>query len=106
MRGTGTISVVMDPGFAGATFELAAATGAPWYMAEDYNWSPDLTATTSRGIGGFTEVTPGEVQVSIGGTAADCVPEFASPGNEPNSIRLLVKEGYVTAVGVICPPPP
>jgi len=106
MRGTGTIAVSTNPPFAGVTFELVAATGVAWYMDEEHGWSPDLSATTSRGAGGFTEVTPGDVQVKLGGTADGCTPVSSASGEEPNSIRVPVREGYVSVVGVVCPPPP
>ena len=102
MRGTGTVSVGARQG---ATFELVAATGNPWYFSEEYEWSSDLPATTSLGIGGFTEVTPGEVEVKAGGTANRCIPFLSDgwPGDEPNSIRLPVREGYVTHGIFNCP---
>jgi len=108
MRGTGTIVVGVDPVFAGATFELVGATGERFYHDEEEppNWDPELTATTSVGSGGFTELTPGEVQVKFGGTAEDCAartPFWA--GDEPNSIRVQVREGYVAAHRMDCPPP-
>lgn len=96
MRGTGTVSA--STGQVGATFELVAATGKPWYFDENYEWSSDLAATTSVGIGGFTEVTPGEVQVRVGGAAERCVLRASDswPSDQPNSMRLPVREGYVT----------
>jgi hypothetical protein len=107
MRGTGTVFVVFQPvGLAGATLELDAATGVPFYSDEEWNWNPDLTATTLLGRGGFTEVTPGEVQVNVGGTAGRCVPFFFGwPGRAENSVRLPVREGYVTVVNVGCATP-
>lgn len=106
MRATGTVSAEVIPNFVGATFELDGATGSSWYVDAEWNWSPDLAATTSKAIGGFTEVTPGEVQVQVGGTADRCVPGFlAWPGDGVNSIRLPVREGYVTNAYFSCPPP-
>jgi len=104
MRGTGTVGLQLQPGFAGATFELVAATGTAWYMDEDFNWSPDLTETKSIGIGGFAEITPGEAQVRVGGAADGCI-SLGWPGGEVNLIRAPIREGYVTLAGVTCPPP-
>jgi len=103
MRGTGTVTVKANPSlFAGVTLQLVAATGVPWYVDEEFHWSPGLTETTSTGIGGFTEVTPGEVQVKLGGTADNCIPISSPAGDEPNSVWVPVREGYVTSVGVQC----
>jgi len=106
MRGTGTVGVQLFPGFAGATFELVAATGTAFYMDTDadYTWRSDLTETASIGIGGFTELTPGEAQVNIGGTASGCT-STDWPSSEADRIRAPVREGYVTLSGVTCPLP-
>ena len=66
------------------------------------------TATTSLGIGGFTEVTPGEVQVKAGGTADRCIPRLSDgwPGDDMNTITLPVREGYVTHGILDCPVQP
>jgi len=108
MRGTGTVSVVMPIPYAGVTFELDAATGVPFYVDEEWNWDPDLTATTVRGRGGFTEVTPGEVQINIGGSVNNCIvrSDFYGWPSGIDSLRLPVREGYVTSVNVQCPLPP
>ena len=104
MRGTGTVGVWAGEG---ATFELVAATGLSWYVDEEWNWNSDLAATTSIGQGGFTEVTPGEVQVKAGGTADRCIPVLSDgwPGDDINTIRLPVREGYVTHGIFNCPVP-
>ena len=102
MRGTGAVWVIFDPPLAGATVELDAATGVRFYLDEESNWYPDLTATTARGRGGVTEVTPGEVQVNVRGTADNCSIAFGWPSHGENSVRLPVREGYVTAVNMRC----
>jgi len=104
MRGTGTIT--LWSGFAGATFELFGATGTAYYVHEQGDWRLDLTTTTSRGEGGFTEVGPGDFQVSLGGTAERCVPNQGWPGDDANSIRLPVLEGHISVASVTCPLPP
>ena len=108
MRGTGTIVVGVFPAFAGATFELVGATGNSFYHDEEgpTKWNPERMATTSNGYGGFTEVTPGEVQVKFGGTAERC--SARSPfwaGDEPNSVRVQVREGYISPMLMDCPLP-
>jgi len=105
-RGTGTIWLRAWPRFAGVTFDLMGATGKAFYSVTNTILSPDLNATTSVGDGGFVEVGPGEYQVEFGGTATgrgNCVPEFAWPGDENNTIRVPVREGYVTYGAMTCP---
>lgn len=108
MRDTGTVGVQLIPGYEGATFELVAATGNAFYMDEAYDWSSDLTSTTFVGIGGFAEVTPGEVQVDIGGSAEACVRSGGGggwPSGEEDRIRVPIRDGYVTLAVVTCPLP-
>jgi hypothetical protein len=110
MRGTGTILVGLRLPFPEATFELIGATSKAFYVDDDPEgdilWSQDLTGTTSWGSGGFVEVTPSEYQIKLGGTAQGCTPHRAWPGNDENSIRIPVREGYITHAAVNCPPPP
>jgi len=106
MRDTGTVILQVDPAFGGATFELDDATGKPFYHDEEGRRDPNLTETTSYGFGGFVEVSPGEeFQVNLGGTANDCVPLIGWPGNDENSVRFPIREGYVTVVTMSCPLP-
>jgi len=113
MRFTGTI-IISTGGLAGATFDLVGATGTLFYGEnftgpddEVTDFSLDRMETAKDGMAGFTEVTPGdEYHVNFGGTALGCVPDLAWPGNNPNSIRLPVREGFVTRASVRCPPPP
>jgi len=113
MRFTGTILLnAGDPssgsneGLAGVTFNLLGATRTPFYWDEEADWSPDLTETNMSGRGGFTEVTPGFYRVKFGGAAddLDCVASFAWPSDEPNAIRLEVREGYMTRASAVCSP--
>jgi len=120
MRGTGTIIISVSPGFAGAMFELVGATSEPFYVDEDEErtWRPDLTETTSAATGGFTEVSAGEFKVRLSGSAQDrCVTSIDTerdgfhffglgwPSDEPNTIRVPVREGYINVVSVECPLP-
>ena len=108
MEGTGTIYVIVasDPlaldRFAGATFDLLGTEGKPYYLDEELNWSPDLTATTSFGVGGFVEVSPGVFEVEIGGTAENCLVVRGWHSDSQNAIRLPVREGFTTVARVDC----
>jgi hypothetical protein len=111
MRFTGTIVVETIPPLAGVTFALVGATGKAFYVDEEDNWRLDLTATTcggsSRGRGGFVEVTPGEYQVELGGTAEGCVRQtWGWPGDRDNSVRLPVQENHTSYVVMTCGVPP
>ncbi len=109
MQGTGTLMVEINPNFAGVTFELANATSTEWYLDEGPIWSTDLMATTDvvAAVGGFTEVTPGVVEVEIGGTAAQgCAPTEGWPAEAENTMRVVIREGYISAPGSTCPVPP
>jgi hypothetical protein len=117
MEGTGSVLVIpldsqfvttVTPcrGVAGRTFELSTAAGKPHYYDEEGNWDASLTATSCWGWGGFSEVPAGEVQVEIGGNAAEhCVPLYGWPGTVENSVRMPVRAGYWTQVYVDCEAP-
>jgi hypothetical protein len=109
MEGTGTVGIGIYPGFAGVTFELLNATGTVWYLDEGFIWNTELTATTDvvDAFGGFTEVTPGVVEVKIGGTAAQgCTPTQGWPAEAANTMRVPVREGYTSFSTSACPVPP
>ena len=108
MQGTGTLQVGIEPGLDGVTLELMNATGTAWYLDEGPVWSTDLVATSDAvaAFGGFTEVTPGVVEVKLGGTAAQgCTPTGAWPAEADNTLRVLVREGYLTTTASTCPGP-
>jgi hypothetical protein len=107
MRGTGAIVIELHPEVAGVIFELVGATGKEFYVDEEGNWTPNLSATTSGGSsrsgGGFVEVTPGEYQVELGGTAESCVRQtWGWPGDRDNSVRLPVQENHESYVIMSC----
>jgi len=103
--GVGTVRVGLEPAIEGATCELIGATGKAFYVDEEGQWSLDLEATTSSGKCGFLEVPPGEFQIEIGGAGSGCVPKQAWPRDAEDSIRFLVRDGYLTALSVGCPTP-
>jgi len=107
MEGTGAVYVTVWAGAAGppipgATVELVDGTGKIFYIDDDGTWRSDLAATTSAGVGGFVEVSLGEVQVKIGGAAKDCEVFRGWPGESPNTVRMLVREGFTTSPRVLC----
>jgi hypothetical protein len=110
MEGTGTIFVQAFSDelgvlpIAGATFELIGAAGKAYYTTdEEGNWSLDLTATTSRGVGGFVEVSPGEHELRISGTVENCQVLRGWPSDSENTMRFPVREGYLAITRWYCP---
>lgn len=105
-RGTGEIYIEIQEPFAGATFELVDATGKAYYSVENPDESPlDPTATTPRGVGGFVEVTPGEHEVKIGGTADSCSKGSGWPGDSETTVIVPVRGDYASYVILRCPQP-
>ncbi|MBW2212422.1 MAG: hypothetical protein JRG67_15545 [Deltaproteobacteria bacterium] len=87
------------------------AVGESFYFdAETMQYSLDLEATTRAHFlylyplaeGGFTEVTPGEHQFELGGTAGNCRASWGWPGDAPNRMRVPVLEGYATYGSMTC----
>jgi len=105
MEGTGTIFVeaVGAGATSGATFTLIDGTGTAFYRDEAYDFSTELTSTTSAGGGGFSEVSPGVYQLELGEAASTCEHGAGWPGDAPNTIRLPVREGYNSRGGWVCP---
>jgi hypothetical protein len=104
--GTGTVFVAVralgDGGIEGATLKLIGATGEAFYLDEDGHWALGLPATTSAAQGGFVEVSPGVVEVEIGGTASNCLVVYGWPSDSANTTRLPVREGFMTVAVVRC----
>ena len=109
----GTIIVTTFPATtAGVTFDLVDETNEAFYFdAESRRYSFDLDATTGDpmpwnlplAMGGFAELSPGEYEIEFGGAADGCVgSRLAWPGRTMNSIRLPVKEGFVTFGSIGC----
>ena len=104
---TGTVYVLVGQvgggSIEGATLKLIGATGGTaFYLDEEGKWDPDLPATTSTGQGGFVEVRSGLVEVEIGGTASNCLVVRAWPSDSANTIRLPVRQDYMTVAVVNC----
>lgn len=110
--GTGilAISAVTAPiaddenGIPGVTF-TADRTAISYYLDENELPSLDLTETTTpSGAGGYIELEPGTVEVSLGGTASNCVVVSGWPGSDASSLRLPIRDGFFTQAFVTCDP--
>jgi len=99
---SGVIVLGQVPFIAGVTYDLVDETATAVYFDEAGNLNPDLTATTSWGEGTFLEVTPGEYQVEFGGTATNCSPLTAWPGDAANRLRVPVLAGYFSYASMNC----
>lgn len=103
MEGTGSIFIELNDGLAGATFDLPGTAAKAFYWDEDKTWDATLTATTSTAGGGFVEVSPGEYQIGIAGTAENCVVVREGwAGDADNTVRVAVREGYLTRARLEC----
>ena len=107
LSGVGRVSADVLPFPEGATLDLFDDTGAPagirYYTDRGPVWRLDLSAMTSTGGAGFLDVSSGEYQILVGGSAADCAPRPAWPGRFlPN--RLPVREGWISQVTASCSP--
>ncbi|MCZ6805780.1 MAG: hypothetical protein O7F08_02410 [Deltaproteobacteria bacterium] len=102
-----------DEGPAGATFTpvTSGTVGEAFYFdSATGQYSLDLEATTATtstarlplAQGGFTEVAPGEQQFEFGGTRSNCVASWAWPGDAPNTIRIPVRDGFISYGSIVC----
>lgn len=92
----GVISLAASSLREGAKYDLIDETATPFYTDEQQENTLGLTATTSTGRGGFFEVAPGEHQIEFGGTATNCAPGIAWPGDAANRIRVPVRAGHLS----------
>ena len=87
-------------GLPGASYSLTTGTGTGYYLNAGGIPVYALDATTAPlGSGGYVEVTPGTIEIDVGGSASDCIPAAGWAGTSANSIRLPVRDGFFT-VGV------
>jgi hypothetical protein len=112
MEDTGDIVIININGadLPGTTLELSPSTGIGFYYNEDHDWDTDLTETTSASyyglFGGWTQVSPGEVEVTWGGTAAGrCTIIKGWPSEKPNTMRIPVMAGFLSQQDLLCTPP-
>ena len=75
-----------------------------FYLDDEGLWDPNREATESfDGWGGFTEVNPGVVlQAKVGGMVTGCQLILGWPGDEEDTVRFPVREGYATWVRWNC----
>ena len=109
LGGTGLIAIsaltvpitANDNGIAGVTYSLGEEEA--YYLDENGFPTFDLMATTEPdGAGGYIELSPGEYEIAIGGTASNCVAVSAWLGSDDSSIRLPVRAGFFTQAFVSC----
>jgi hypothetical protein len=102
-RDTGSVTIFVNPPpFPGATFTLVTATGKAFYEEGNGTLHLELEATPPSGMGGFVDVSPGDHQIELGGSAQDCAPALAWPGDRSNRITVPIRAGHWTTAGVVC----
>ena len=93
-----------DNGIAGVTL-TPDPSGTMYYLDENEIPRLDISATTEpSGAGGLIEVAPGTWELTIGGTANNCVVVSGWPGSDESSVRLPVRSGFITQGFVTCDP--
>lgn len=104
------ISTLVEPvgadgnGIAGVTY-TPDQTLTSFYLDQDEIPRLEATATAEpSGAGGFIEVAPGTYEVTLGGTASNCVVVAGWPGSGAGSVRLPVRAGFITQGIVTCDP--
>jgi hypothetical protein len=98
----GGFALQVVPSMAGVTFDPLDETGVQYYVNEAGINTLGLTATTSEGRGAVLELSPGEYQVEFGGTATNCTPGIAWPGDAANRIKVPVRVGHISYGSVNC----
>ncbi len=98
----GAFALQVVPSMAGVTFDPLDETGVQYYVNEAGINTLGLTATTSEGRGAVLELSPGEYQVEFGGTATNCTPGIAWPGDAANRIKVPVRVGHISYGSVNC----
>ena len=93
-----------DNPIAGVSYELIVGEGEPYYLDDEGNGDPSLEATGALGAGGFYELKDiGKIhEVSLSGMDGDCRAAAAWPGEEPNTIRFMVLDKFLTQATVVC----
>jgi len=95
-----TLPLPESGGMPGASYALTTGTGTGYYLGEGGLPSYELEATTAPlGSGGYVEVTPGTIEIDVGGSAVGCTPAAGWAGASASSIRLPVRDGFFT-IGV------
>ena len=66
--------------------------------------SDNMTATGSSGSGGAVNLNPGRVNLTLNAPAGKCLEHsFSFLFNTDNTIPVPIREGFTTAIDVICP---
>lgn len=100
-----TVPVVSDdPGIPGITL-TADREGSIYYLDENEFPQFDLSATTApSGAGGLVEAEPDTWELTLGGTASNCVIVTGWPGSTESAFRFPIRAGFVTQTVVTCDP--
>ena len=101
-----------DPYPEGITFVLENSNERPFYLdGATGRYTYDLEGSTAAPLqwalpftmGGFANLSPGEYEIVFGGAAQNCIgPRRAWPGSTTQSVRVPVRDGFVTLGSIQC----
>jgi len=111
-EGTGAVALSVlvapvtddDNGISGVTL-TADRTATSYYLDEDEFPSLDLTETIApSGAGGYIELAAGTLEITLGGTASNCIIVSGWAGSDASSVRVPIEVGFFTQAFVTCDP--
>jgi hypothetical protein len=103
-EGSGYLSVSASRGdspLAGVSYSLAGSSGRSFYVGDDGVPDTSLQETQMPGVGGFVEVLPLTVTLSISG-AVNCASDRAWPAPASGAFRLPMRAGFWTQSAIDC----
>jgi hypothetical protein len=86
---------------AGVSYGIAGSSGRSFYLGDDGLPDSALQETQDPGVGGFVEVAPTGVTLSVSG-AANCTSDRTWPAAASNSFRLPIRVGFWTQTAIDC----
>lgn len=86
---------------AGVSYGLVGSDATSFYLDDDGAPQTSLLETQTPGAGGFTEVAPVDVDLTVSG-AVNCAADNSWPAPATNTFRLPVRTGYWTQARIDC----
>ncbi|MEM9070600.1 MAG: hypothetical protein AAGE52_18990 [Myxococcota bacterium] len=90
-------------GIEGVTATLMPVSGMGPFYTMDSLPSLELSATSDDGLGVFTNVDPGRVEVVYNNPGGDCEPNEGWPGSAAGSVATELLPGHLTIILARCP---
>ena len=89
-------------GLAGVTASLDPSSGMGPFYTNGSLPDPELSATSNDGLGVFTNVEPGAVEIVYDNPNGSCVPEEGWPGRGSNRVGTSVLGGHLSFIIARC----